>query len=360
MRTIYIGDSQSSKSNNGLMTKIYLFLFLFLIVSGYALKLSAPIIVEEWINSNGGGKTGYAFSIRDADVQFSKGQLVLNDVKVFNPENSAKLIESPHLTLQVNLRDLLLSQEKVISFSADKVDVMLSKDFSSELNRIQTSSGKDGKNLFMESVDGKIGKLNIIEQKEDLSRTVIELSDANFKMKEVSLQSINKKTEFSVSSNVADGGKINLSGKTREENGNTTWVIDGSLKQVPSDIFNKMAGDKLPFSFKEPNINAEISARSEQGKVSGEITPDIKILNLIDEKPGIPTQTIARALTDELTFTLPFTLKDDLKLQYVETFRKLKTYRKDQVATNDTPAPVVPAKVTEVKKAKKEFSFWSF
>ena len=355
MRAIYIGDRQSSKSATGSMTKVYFFLFLFLVIIGSVLKVSAPMIVEEWINRNGAGATGYAFSIRDVELRFGKGQLVLMDVKIFNPTTSAKMVESPNLTIQINWNDLLISQKRMVTVSAEKVDLVLSKDFSSEIKRIQAATGKD---LYLDTLEGKIGKLNIIEQKEDLSRTVIELNDVNVKVKDFSLASINKKTEFSVTSNVADGGKLTLTGKTSEENGSTPWAINGSMKQVSADIFNKMAGDKLPFDFRESNLNAEITARSDHGKVSGEITPDIKILNLIEEKPGIPTQTIARALTDELTFTLPFTLKDELSLQYGDAFRKLKTYRKDPVAIVRTVA--VEAKVSQVKKAKKGFSFWSF
>lgn len=355
MRTIYIGGGQSNKSNNRSMARIYFYLFLFLVVIGSVLKLSAPMIVEEWINRNGAGTTGYAYSIRDVDLRFGKGQMILMDVKIFNPETSAKLIEAPNLTIQLSWHDLLMSQKKRISVSAEKMDVILSKDLTSEMIRIQAATGKD---LYLDPVEAKFGKLNIIEQKEDLSRTVIELNDVDVRVKEVSLLSINKKTEFSVSSSVADGGKLTLTGKTTEENGSMPWSIQGSLKQVPADIFNKIAGGKLPFSFRESALNAEINASSEQGKVTGEITPDIKILNLIEEKPGIPTQTIARALSDELTFILPFTLKDELSLQYADTFRKLKTYRKFPVAEQSS-APV-EAKVSQTKKTKKGFSFWSF
>lgn len=358
MKTIYVGSGQRSKNKNGSMTKVYFYLFLFLLIMGSALKVSAPMIVEKWINRQGAGNTGYAFSIRDVNLLFGKGQLVLMDVKVFNPKTSVKLIEAPHLTIQLNWNELLVSQERKVSISADKMDVILSKDFSSEMNRIQSTAEADLKDFYMDSVEGKIGKLNIIEQKEDLSRTVIELNEVNLKVKNISLLSINKKTEFSISSKIADGGKLSLAGKTNVENGSTPWSIQGTLRQVSADIFNKMAGDKLPFSFTESSLNAEIIARSENGEVIGEITPDIKRLNLIEEKPGIPTQVIARALTDELTFTLPFTLKDGLTLQYTDTFRKLKTYRKYPLA--GTNSAQVEAKVTQMKKTKKEVSFWPF
>ncbi len=356
MRTIYIGSGPKNTSKGGSNWKIYMFLFVFLALSCSLLKIAAPTIVEKWINQNGGGAAGYAFSIRDAGLSLSKGQVILNDVKVFNPKTNTEILESTVLTINLNWSDLFLSQEKKITVSADQVDLILSKDLSSEMDRIK-EMGKQNKVFYLNVVEGRIGKLNIIEQKEDKSRSVIELNDLNFKLKEFSLLSINQKTEFSISSTIADGGKFNLTGKTTEANGSTPWTIQGSLKEVPADLLNKIAGDKLPFAFREPRLNAEISAYSDHGKVSGEITPDIKILNLLEEKPGIPTQTITRALTDELTFTLPFTLKEGLTVQYAETFTKLKHYRKYAGSSESTrPSSLQLNHTTKTKKS----TFWPF
>lgn len=363
MRTIYVGSGQKNTKSKGINFKIYVFLFLFMAIFGSALKVSAPIIVERWINQQGEKSSGYAFSIRDVELAFAKGEMILKDVKVFNPKTDTKIIEAPQLAIVVNWEDFVLSQDKKFAVAADKVDLFLSKDLSSEIERIQETHGKQ--DFYLNLVDGKFGKVNIIEQKEGIARTVVELNDVNLKVKQVSLLSINKKSEFKITSNLADGGKLSLTGKTTDEGGHTPWTINGSLNQVPSNIFNKIAGDKLPFSFNEPKLNAEISASSDNGKVRGEISPDVKRLNLINEKPGVPTQTIARALTDELTFTLPFTLKDNLTLHYSNTFTKLKNYRKDPVTIVSADEPVKESTATasptpKVEKAKKSFSFWTF
>ena len=355
MGAIYIGGQ--NRKSGGSSWKIYFYLIIFFGVIGTGLKYAGPTIVERWINQNGANSKGYVYSVRDVELALGEGKMILKDVKVFNKETSAELLEAPSLTLQINLQDLLMSQDKKIAVVADQIDVILSKDFSAEMERIKTAS--KNQDLYLDAVDGKIGKLNIIQQNEDESRTVLELKDVNLKVKEVSLRSINKKTEFSVSSNIAEGGKLNLTGKTNEENGSTPWSIQGSLKQVPSDIFNKMAGDKLPFSFNETNLNAEISAHSDNGKVSGEFSPDITKLNVLVEKPGVPTQSIKRVLNDEVTFSLPFTLKDELRLQYADVFQKLKNYRRYPAATGSSEPP--EAKVTQAApKVKKAFSFWPF
>lgn len=293
------------------------------------------MIAEKIINRNGVKATGYSFSIRDVDFSLSKRELTLKDVKVFNPKNSSEILETPELIVHLDLPELL--KDKKLSISAEKVDLILSEDLSSEVER--------AKEHYLNEVEGKFGKLTIIEKKENHSRTVIEMNNATVKVKE---------KDFSITSKLTDGGDLNLTAKKT-----TNWSIKGSFKQVPSDIFNKIAGNKLPFAFTESKLNADINAETTNGVVNGEISPEITKLNLIDEKPGIPTQTIKRVLSDEVTFTLPFTLKDELSLEYVDTFRRLKTYRKTGPAaiSERTEARVSQA---QTPKAKKGFSFWPF
>ncbi|WPU66541.1 hypothetical protein [Peredibacter starrii] len=361
MRTLYIGG-QKKKNSTGSYWKVYIFLILLLTGIGFVLKLTAPMIVENWINKKGTDTDGYAFSVRNVDLSLQNGKITLNDVKIFNPQTSSNLLETPNLTIQLDLVDLVLNQNKKVSITADKVDLYISKDLNSEIERMRATNAKAGNDVYLDVLDGKITKLNIIEKKEDQSRTMLELNDVNLKVKEVSLLSINKKSEFTLTSTVADGGKMNLTGKTHEGNGITPWAVHGTLKQIPSGFFNKIAGSELPFAFTESHLNAELTAYSDNGSVLGEITPEIKKLNLIQEKPGVPTQTIKRKLSDDLTFVLPFTLKDKLTVEYSETFQKLKSYKKypAAVASNDATEAKTEVKAAEPVKPKKSFSFWSF
>lgn len=325
MGAIYIGGRRKTKS--GFKWKLWLTLGIILAVGAWALKVTAPTLVEQWINRNGSGKNGYAFSIREVDFSLKESEVILKDVKVFHPVTATEFLESPELTIKLNLPDLLFSPDKKIAVSADQVDLILSKDLSSEVERIKTSAGKKDP-VFLETIDGKVAKLNIIEQKVGESRTVLSLNDVTVKVKNVTPVSINRKTEFSVTSGIADGGRLSLTGKTHEENGRTPWSIQGTLKQVSSEIFNRIAGDKLPFTFNEENLSATISAHSENGTVTGEISPEIHKVNLLEERPGIPARSIARLLNEELSFTLPFTLKNELSIQYQSVYQKLKNYRK--------------------------------
>lgn len=322
MKNLYIGGGQKTKKSSGLKWKLLLSLCLFLAVSIPSLKMAAPLLLERWINQQGATAAGHSWSIRDVNLSIEKREMTLTDVKVFNPETEVELMEIPSLTIMLNWQDMVLSEKKKLLMVADKVNLFLSKDFSAEIGQNQKYD------FYLASVNAKVNQLNIIEQQQDMSRTVLELNDVDLKLKEISLSALNQKTEFSINSKIATGGKLVLAGKTYQAVESKAWEIEGSLKDVPADIFNKIAGDKLPFAFNETKLNAQIVAQSDKGLVRGEIAPDIQKLNLIQEKPGLPTQTIARLLTDDLTFTLPFTLKDKLTLEYEETYKKLKTYRK--------------------------------
>ena len=171
--------------------------------------------------------------------------------------------------------------------------------------------------------------LYVIEQKEDSSSTVIAMKDVALKVKNLTPSDINDKTEFQVTSTLPEGGNIELKGKTQNEGSSTPWNIQGTLKAVPSSVIEKLAGEKLPFGFPEDKVNAKIVAESDNGKVKGEIAPDIHKVQLLDTKnDGFQSPPIQRLLTENLAFTLPFTLEDNLKLEYQDTYKRLKTYRK--------------------------------
>lgn len=325
MRDLYIGGPRRAKKG-GFMWKLVLFFSFLLIIVGAALKVSAPFIVERWLNESGSGHSGYAYSVRDVELSLKDGEMILSDVKVFNPKTHARVVESPSLKLQMNLTELIRTSDRKIKISADKVDIFISTDLTAEIKRIANST--DTKDLYFNLIEAKFTEFNVIERKTDESRRLVTFQDVNLDMKDISVVSVNENTEFTLTSKLADGGELNLSANMNEEKEQSFWMIQGYLKEFSPELFNKLAGTELPFSFNESTLNADVVAYTNEGKIKGEIIPEVKRLNLIDERPGGARQVIARALTDELTFTLPFTLKDELEVQYADTFKKLKEYRK--------------------------------
>lgn len=357
MGSLYIGGRRHS-GKSGWKWKLGLFLILFSVVAVSALKVSAPFIVEQWINKKGATTSGYAFSVRDVVLGLEKGQLTLNDVKVYNPETHSRLLESPKLVINFDWRNMLVADEKKLMVQTDKVDLFLSKDFASEMERIKDAADEIEDDLYLQILEGRIGKLTVVEKMEEQGRTVLVFTDVGMKVKDVSLHGVNKKTEFSMASKIAKGGELNLAGKIIPEGENTAWKIEGAMKQVPADIFNRIAGDKLPFSFLDESLNAQVTAHSKNGAIMGEIKPDIQRLNLLKERPEGPTQSITRALTEELTFSLPFSVTDKVSLQYEDTFKRLVTYRRYPAAQTERAAPnETPASQTT---SRKKSSSWTF
>ncbi|HLT23147.1 MAG TPA: hypothetical protein VKZ84_06880 [Bacteriovoracaceae bacterium] len=326
MRDLYIGGGQRKAKKGGVMWKLYLFLFLFIITVGGALKISAPVIVERWLNQRGSDNSGFTYSVREVELSLKEGEMILKDLKVFHPKSNEELLKTSSLKLRMNLQEIFNTSASRVEVSADQLNVFLSNELISEINRMKDI--KENENIYFALIQGKFSQVNVIEKKIDESRTLARLVDVNLEMKELSLTSINKSTEFNLTSTLSTGGEMKLSGKVSQEEEENSWNIEGSLKEFSPELLNRLAGTQLPFSFNESALNANIVARSDKGKVTGEIVPDITRLNLIIERRGYEPQVIARALTDELTFSLPFTIKEDLTLEYEDTFKKLKDYRK--------------------------------
>ena len=325
MSELYIGGQRRTKKG-GVLWKIALLMVFLLLMLGAALKVSSPFIVERWLNDQGQENEGYAYSVREVGLSLKEGEMTLKDVKVFHPQTQVEILQSPSLKLKMNLPDILNASERRIVISADKLDVFLSKDLSSEIERMKKST--ENKDLYFSLVEGEFTELNIIEKKIDFSRTLVGFRDVNLTMKELSMMSVNEKTQVGLAAKLKQGGEMSLTAKMSDEEGRSFWAIEGSLREFPPELLNKVAGSELPFTFNEEVLNAQVTARSHEGSIMGEIVPEVSRLNLIDERAGGPRQVIARALTDELTFSLPFSLKDELTLEYADTYKKLKEYRK--------------------------------
>lgn len=325
MRNLYVGGGRRAK-RSGILWKLSLFFFFVLIAAGAALKVSAPFIAEKWLNKHGNGRLGYAYSVRDVELQLKESMIILRDVKVFHPKTNAELVKSPSLKLKMKIQDLLDSSDRRLDIEGERLDVYISSDLNSEIARI--SNIEEIKKWYFSSIGAKFNQVNFIEQMPDESRTLVRMNDVNLGFKDISVLSVNSKSEFTLLSKLASGGEVNLVGTMENENDKNFWKIEGTIKDFSPALFNRLAGSELPFTFNEPTLDAQITAHSKDGAIQGEITPEITRLNLIDEKPGFPRQIIARALNEELTFSLPFTLKDKLTVEYANTFKKLKEYRK--------------------------------
>src|SRR5690606_34824804 len=135
MRDLYIGGGQRKAKKGGVMWKLYLFLFLFIITVGGALKISAPVIVERWLNQRGSDNSGFTYSVREVELSLKEGEMILKDLKVFHPKSNEELLKTSSLKLRMNLQEIFNTSASRVEVSADQLNVFLSNELISEINR---------------------------------------------------------------------------------------------------------------------------------------------------------------------------------------------------------------------------------
>lgn len=327
MKPIYIYRPHT-KSNK----TIILILFILILVVG--VFMAAPFFIKSYINKMGADDKGYAYRIGDLDINPLKAQLRIQDIKVFNIKSSVPFVEISDLKARFNLIDLL-KNDKRMTVNVNQVNFIISKDLFEEINRIKNEAKEKTSEFYIDEVDAYIGEFNLKDLRKDHTRTVLSLKDANLKLNDFGVGSVNEKTEFKLNSSIAEGGNIDLSGKTTLEAQNTPWSIKGEMKGITSKVIEKMAGDKIPFDIKEASINTKITASSSGGQITGIIEPDVKEFKLsVDKEEGFLKRNIAKATNfvlgktvegdKEIKLEIPFTLNENFTINFEETIKKLR------------------------------------
>lgn len=296
--------------------------------------VAAPFFIKSYINKMGSDNKGYAYKIGDLDINPFKAQIRFQDVKAFNFKTSVPFAEIDDVKVRFNLIDLI-KNEKRISVNMNQVNFIISKDLFEEMSRIKNEAKEETSDSYIDEVDATFSEFNLKDLRKDHTRTVLSLKDASLKMNDFGVGSVNEKTSFKLNSSIVEGGKLNISGKTKVEMENTPWAIQGEMTGITSKVIEKMAGDKLPLEIKEANINTRIAATSSGGKVTGVIEPDVKEFKLVDDKEaGFLKRNIAKAANfvlnktvegdKELILEIPFTLNENFSLNFEESIKKLR------------------------------------
>lgn len=328
MKPIYIykPDTKNNKTIIGILIVLSVLV---------ALAIAAPFFIKSYINKMGADEKGYAYRIGDLDINPFKSQIKVHDIKAYNIKSNVTFAEVSDVKVKFNLIDLL-KNEKRLNVSVNELNFIISKDLFEEVNRIKNEAKeKTPTEFYIDEVEAVVGKINIRDFRKDNTRTVLSLEDANIRLIDFGVGSINEKTEFKVTSKIAEGGKLDLSGKTKLEAENTPWVINGELNGINSKVLEKMAGDKLPLEIKQANINSKITATSSGGQIDGYFSPDIKDFKLIEDKDdGFLKRNIAKATNfvmkkttegdKELKIEIPFTLNENFTVNIEETINKLR------------------------------------
>jgi hypothetical protein len=299
-----------------------------------ALRAMSPLLVENMINHAGSDEKGYAFRVDDVDLKIWRGVVNIAEARVYNAKTDQNFVEAHDLTFNFDPTKIF-DDKKIFTVSGKEVDIILSKDFLSEVERVKNEGkNKVKREMYLDKVEAEIGKINVQQQESGGKRTLITLEDTQALFKDLGVGSVNKDTEFEVESKIAGGGNIQLQGKTILEKKETPWVIEGKMEDISSAVIEKLAGNKLPFEVEKANINAEITAHSSGGQISGVLRPHIKDFKLTDKKDEtFLKRNIAKVGNyifdktkgedEELSMKLPFTLNENFTLNLPETIDKI-------------------------------------
>lgn len=330
MKSIYISRSENKKSKKWIAIAL-----LFLAVFFLFIRMISPFMLRGYINQTGADEKGYAYRIGDLDFNVLKGEIYVKDLKVFHQTSEFNIADMNNVKINFDWSELFQGN-KIYSVQSDVMNLILSKEFIEELNRVKNEARKKlKKDIYLDRVVAKFKRFNLKEAKDDTVRTILSLTEVDISLKDFGLGSINELTEFTLKSQILEGGTVQLSGKTKLETDSTPWVITGKMANITSDVIEKMAGDKMPIEITKANLDAVIAAESSGGKIEGEISSELDDFKLDDKKKqSLIKSGVAKAANllfknkkdegESVTLSFPFILNENFTLNFPETLKKLK------------------------------------
>jgi hypothetical protein len=337
MKSIYVSRYEKQRKNR----KWPYFGILFLVITLMLARIAAPLIAENLINQKGDDGKGYHYRVAEVSMNIFRGEINLRDLKVFNPENMVIFAEAPAVALSFQWADLIRG-EHIFEVKADQLNLILSKALFDEIQRIKDqTNNKVGSPFYLDKFIALFERIYIIEADETNSRTILTLMNSKVIGTELAIGDINLKSEFSFNGTIAEGGSIDLKGKTIKKESSTPWTIQGKMTNIRPDVLEKLTGNKLPIDINKSNLNADIVAHSQKGQIEGTLTPNITEFNLREEKKSQWGDIIVKvrnydlertpASEEVVKFDIPFIVRDTLSLNINDTVNRVKSQVKSKI-----------------------------
>ncbi|HXH75336.1 MAG TPA: hypothetical protein VNJ08_10250 [Bacteriovoracaceae bacterium] len=339
MKAIYVNRYEKQRKHRKWPYVGILLLASLLIIA----RVAAPVIAKNLINQKGADGKGYQYRVADVSMNILRGEINLSDLKVFNQESMVSFVEAPLVKLNFQWAELIRG-EHIFELKVDQLNLILSKALSDEIQRIKDqSTNNTGSRFYLDKIVVLFERIYVIEADETNSRTILSLMDSKVSGKELAMGEVNIKSEFSLDGKIAEGGSIDLKGKTIQKKNSTPWTIQGKLTNILPDVLEKLTGNKLPIDITKTNLNANIVARSQAGQIKGTLTPDITEFNLREEKKSPWGDIVVKikkydlentsASEEGIKFDIPFIVRDHLSLNIDETINKVKSQVKSKTIT---------------------------
>lgn len=294
MKAIYISRNSSSSKKIWLLALILVVGFMLL-----CMRVMAPYAIESWINKRGPDNQGFAVRINNIDFKIIKGEMLLEDVEIFDTLTRTDFAEISQVKIDFDFFGHLKGED-MMEVTADHVNLILTNDI---LQQLKALSAKSKGNYT-----AHIKELVVNQMFDDKTQRIFTL---NHSVADV------KNNKFSFHSKIADGGMVEMKGEKNQ--------IEGKLTGISPVIVSRLSEEKLPVEIKEEKMNASFSASSTSEGVEGTLKPETNNFKLVHEKKPAPTPWwIKKKELDPLVIEIPFTLKDNVSLDFTTTVEELR------------------------------------
>lgn len=295
--------------------KRYLILDVLLLVIILILSLTlSPILLKAHINKRGADEAGLTFSIGDLGINPLKGQLRIQEIKLFNKETKLHFAHFSGVVIGFNWFSFL-SNERILSAHIKELSWTLSEDFQQELMRLKGYQDQRKDNFHVNELELFILRMNIREEKDNTNTTLLAMSDTNIKIQNFNLYRINLKTKFHLTSLLTSGGAFNLTGQAFEGDDKLRWNILGNMLGINQKTFEKLTGNDFPLEFSNATLNVKLNALSSEGTVEGTFITDLTELKI---KPQYSDPVLRKKMVKTATdgLEIPFIINQNFFMDF--------------------------------------------
>lgn len=330
MKSIYVGTTSKKKKNYFR----YFWPLILLVFFISALVVSSPVLIRHFVNKAGADEKGHTYRVGDIRLDLSKGIFHIEEFKVFHQSSVNPILIINNADIKV-LWPELLSGNKIYNIRSEIVNIFISNHLIQELKRLknQSKSSAGGKD-YLDEVVFSADRFYFREVDDETIRTVLTLTDLKSTINDIGLGKVFENTHFRLKANVAEGGSLEMKGKTQKEGDHLVWILEGNLQDIPSRAFDKLAGNEGPMAIAETKVNAHLEARSEDGLIIGELSSRIQDFKFSESKrQGLINRGLSRvtnmllkeqlAEDGSLQLNIPFVLKENVEVKIPELLKEL-------------------------------------
>lgn len=296
----------------------WILVLLFFVMIGIA-RVIAPYAIVSYINNKRANESCLTYRISDVDLKLLETKIFVDNFRVYSSDGNTLIAEFTGGKIDIDpftaFRDKNFGDQYW-----SKAEITLSESLFQEIQRLKDESIKK---TDIDKIQLAIGGLDLkqIDEKSHV-KSLLTLRDLQLKFQD---------DLFKFDSGIKEGGYLHLEGQSQNLKDHLHWSVAGSMSGINASVLEKLAGGSLPIEIKEANIDAKISAHSEGDEIRGVITPNIKNFRLKDEKGNTVARAIAKVSNflakkasddKEPEFSIPFTLKENLTLDFSESLKQ--------------------------------------